>query len=281
MAIKDIATGRTDVYKVDPRALHLKPDWNSRDVDNPENIAHIDQLAQSIAEVGVKQPLTVYWEDGKAWVTDGWCRLHAVFRAIEYYKADIKTVPVINEDRFGNEVDRVFTQIVRNQGKPFSAMEQAKVYRKLCDLGWNQSDIAKKSGVSQGRISQVLELLTLPEEIKRMIACGQVSSTFAMQTFKANDNNGEKTIKQLTNAFEGAKSEGKTKLAPKHMEPAGPTVKAGEVVVVTGTKQKAASSTTIIKGAFERATIDNSDDEVVVVAFNANDFEMLRQLLGL
>ena len=111
---------------------------------DPTNVEHIDMLAKSIAEIGVKKPLVVYWEDGKAYVSDGHCRLMAAIRAIEVYKAEIKTVPVVTDDRYANEADRIFGQIVHNQGKPFSQLEQAKVFKKLVDLGWLKVILLRK-----------------------------------------------------------------------------------------------------------------------------------------
>src|ERR1700674_5839547 len=98
--IKSLAQGRTDVFKVDPRVLVIKDGWNSRDFNDPENLEHVDNLAQSIAAVGVKQPLTVFFENGKCYVSDGECRLRGAMRAIEHYKADLRTVPVQTEDRY-------------------------------------------------------------------------------------------------------------------------------------------------------------------------------------
>ena len=167
MAIKDVSLGRTDVYKLKPSDLHIKPDWNTRDITTPESVEHIEQLSRSIAEIGVKEPLKVVWEDNKAYITNGHCRFEAIKLAIKN-GAEIKSVPVLVEDRFANEADRIFTQIASNSGKPFTQLEQAKVFKKLLDLGWSQNDIATKSGKTAGRVSQILELLTLPESVKTM-----------------------------------------------------------------------------------------------------------------
>jgi len=67
-SIKQIAKGRSDLYRVSINDLAVKEGWNSRILDDPENIEHIDMLAKSIAEEGVKQPLTVYMEDGKLYI---------------------------------------------------------------------------------------------------------------------------------------------------------------------------------------------------------------------
>src|SRR6266403_1624499 len=112
--IKSLAEGRSDIFKVDPRKLHVKPSWNGRDFNDPLNIEHVDMLARSITAIGVKEPLTVVWEDGKAWLVDGECRLRGALRAIEIYQAPLKTIPVKTEERGSNDADRLFSQIIPN-----------------------------------------------------------------------------------------------------------------------------------------------------------------------
>jgi len=49
--------GKRDSYPVDPRALKVDPTYNVRDMADPETIAHVRWLADSIKENGVKTPL--------------------------------------------------------------------------------------------------------------------------------------------------------------------------------------------------------------------------------
>lgn len=261
--IASIAQGRSDMHRVDPRQLYVKSGWNSRDLTDPTNIEHIDMLAKSIAEIGVKKPLVVYWEDGKAYVSDGHCRLMAAIRAIEVYNAEIKTVPVITDDRYANEADRIFGQIVHNQGKPFSQLEQAKVFKKLVDLGWQQGDIAKKAGVSPGRVSQILELLTMPEGVKSMVVNGNVSATMAMQTVKSVGTQAEQALKK---GLEQAKAEGKTKIKPAHLE---------------GASEPKKQLKTVVVDAFEYSDVDDTAEEFVVIKMPYEQWEKLREAAGL
>ncbi len=98
MAIKDVAQGRSDLYKLDPKLIQIKEGWNSREATDPQNASHIAELAASIKEVGVKKPLVCYMENDIVYVTDGHCRLQAVMHLIEQ-GVEIKTVPVIVEDK--------------------------------------------------------------------------------------------------------------------------------------------------------------------------------------
>lgn len=262
--LASLSQGRSDLFKIDPRKINIKPGWNGRDMSSPENQEHVDTLARSIAEMGVREPITVYWENGEAWVSDGHCRLLGTMRAIEVYKAEVKNILVKAEDRHGNEADRIFSQILRNSGKPFTSLEQAKVFKRLLDLGWSQQDISSKSGYSNGRVSQILSLLTLPQGVKDMVVAGQVSPTMAVQTVKA-ATSGSAAEQALKAGLVQANAEGKSKVTAVHMAE-------GDVKI----NLKAA-----VKDAFEYSSIDDSGDELVIINMPIEKFEIIRKLCEL
>jgi ParB/RepB/Spo0J family partition protein len=262
--IAAFAEGRTDIHRISPSKLFLKPNWNTRDASE-ELEAHIDMLAQSIAEIGVKEPISVRLEDGKLWVINGHCRTLATLRAIEHYKAEIKTVPVIAEDRYANEADLVLQQIVRNSGKPLTTMEQAKVFKKLLDMGWQQAEISKKVGMSNGRISQILDLLTMPPLVQAAVVSGALSASLAQQTVKSAETPQAASV-AVTEAVAVAKSEGR-KVRPADLG--------------SGTK----NAITVLKDAFENSDIDCSEEIVaqgmVSIDMPLEDWNNVRKLLEL
>ena len=262
--IAQFSKGSSDIFKINPNDLFLKSGWNTRD-DSPELEAHIDMLAQSIAEIGVKEPISVRLEDGKLWVINGHCRTRAAIRAIEVYKADLKTVPVIAEDRYANEADLVLQQIVRNSGKPLTTMEQARVFKKLLDMGWQQVEISKKVGMTNGRISQILDLLTMPPNIQAAVVQGAVSASLAQQTVKAAETPGEASV-ALQKAVDQAAKEGR-KVRPKDLG--------------SGTK----NTLTVFKDAFENSDIDCSEEiiaqGIVSIDMPLEDWNKIRKLLEL
>lgn len=214
MALKDFAEGRTDVYKIDPRKLQIKEGWNSRDMTNPANIAHIEELSKSIAQVGVKRALVVNVENDIPYIVDGECRYHATMLAIKN-GADIKTVQVVGEDRFSNEADRLFGQWLYNSGKQLNAIEQGRLFKKLLGLGWKQQEIATKSGISGGRVSQILELQTLPMSLQVLIIEGKASATMVFNTFNKHKGDLEKAYAELIAAVATANAEGRARAMPK------------------------------------------------------------------
>ena len=217
MAIKDMASGRSDLYRVDPAIIQVKADWNSRDASDPANAEHIESLKASIKEIGVKKPLVCYMENEVIYVTDGHCRLAAV-KALIAAGVEIKSVPVMVEDRHSNEADRIFSQIVHNQGKPLTGIEQAKVFKRLIDLGWAQKDIALKAGFSGGRVSQLLELLTLPVVLQKFITDGRASASMVLNTFKKHNGDVALTVAELTGAVAVAAEQGRKRAMPKDTE---------------------------------------------------------------
>lgn len=261
--IAQFSEGRSDIHRVDPRKLVIIPGWNTRD-EGPDLEAHIDMLAQSIAEVGVKMPIQVKLENGQMIVKAGHCRTRATLRAIDHYKAEIKTVPVISVDRYANDADLILEQIITNSGKPLTPLEEAKVYKKLLDMGWQQGEIAKKVGKSQGRVSQILELLTMPEPVKALVAAGNVSASLAIQTVKASETHQE-AAQILTNAVSDAKAEGREKVKPADV----------------GMSQNQKPRT--FKMCFDNSEIDNSDPDsgFVMIKMPIEDFEVIRQALKL
>ena len=263
--LASISEGRSDIHRIAPHNIHVKSGWNSRDFKDPANVAHIEMLAKSIAEVGVKEPLTVNWEEGKAYLEDGECRLRATLYAIEFLKADIKTIPCKVGERYANEADRLFGQQLRNSGKPFTALEQAKLFKRLLDMGWNQGDIAKRAGMSAARISQILDYNTMPEGVKTMVQNGQVAPSTAMAVIKSEGTQAEAALQQ---GWATAASEGKAKVTAAHVQTA--TGGAPKVNV------KAA-----VRDAFEYADIDDEDNEVVIIKMPQEQFEIIRKVLGL
>jgi ParB/RepB/Spo0J family partition protein len=277
MAIKDVASGRSDLYRVDPKLIQIKEGWNSREATDPQNSNHIAELAASIKEVGVKRPLICYQENDIVYVTDGHCRLQAVMHLIEE-GVEIKTVPVIVEDRYANEADRVFSQIIQNSGKPLTSLEQAKVFKRLVDLGWAQKDIALKAGISGGRVSQLLELNILPVILQKYIIEGKASATMVLNTYKKHKQNIDETIMELNGAVKVAQEQGRTRAMPKDTDGEG-TGSGGAGKGGKGPSLKR-FVTELIEDANRNGNVDDSED-MVTISMPEESYRALLDMLGL
>lgn len=264
--IKGIAVGRSDIYRLDPLDLNVKDDWNCRVVNFDPADADDLALAESISQVGVKQALTAYTENGKVYVSDGHRRLGATLYAINNLGAEIKSVPVQTEERYANEADRVLSMIVRNSGKPLAPIEQARVLKRLLDLGWTEKDIAAKTGYKRPWIKDLLELQAAPQSVIGLVTNGQVSATLAISTLKKHEGDGGKTARELTRAVEKAQKEGKTRATAKHVD-----------------TPKPASLKDQIKGVLGEITFtaDPLGGSGYVAEFTADQYATLRTLLDL
>lgn len=252
--LASIAQGRSDILQIDPRLLHVKKDWNVRDWDLQENKDHIEALAQSIMAVGVKQPLTVVWQNGKAWIDDGECRYRACMLAIER-GAPLKTVPVRGADRLADLVERRFNRYLANTGKQFNQLETAKDFKYFLDQGWSQEDIAKKAGLSQGRVSQILATLTMPALVKAMVASGAVSVALAQQVTREH---GEGAVAVLQEGAEAAKATG-GKVRPEHVGK--PSIKKA------------------LTEMLDASDIDEDDEQCVVIKIPPEKWAIVKNLL--
>lgn len=265
-SLKDMGT-RKEYYFLDPRKLQIKADWNSRDFTDPANIAHVEELAKSIAEVGVREPLKVYLEGEVAYVTNGECRLRAVQMLIAR-GVDIQTVPVMAEDRYANEADRLFTQFVSNSGKAFSPIENAKLFKRLLDMGWQQQEIAKKTGFSGGRVSQLLELLTLPVVLQKFITEGKASASMVLACFKKHNGDVALTVAELSGAVAVAAEQGRKRAMPKD------TGEGGEGSGGAGKGEGRTSLKKMLKAMIEKAYAEERiDDTEQMVTWSVDEVD--------
>ncbi len=262
--LASVSVGRKDILKIDPRKLNIKPGWNSRDFSDPKNAEHVDDLARSIAAQGVKQPLTVSWSEGKVWIEDGECRWRAAMRAIDVYKADIKAIPCTAEEQHVNETDKLLYQYIRNTGKQFSPMEASNHFKRMLGAGYSAKDIADKTGLSAGRVSQILNMQIFTEDTKKMVTEGKVSASLAATV--VNNVGPTEAEKQLQAGWVNAKAEGSDKVKPGHIE---------------GVKPQLA---TLLKEAFDCSAIDDSEEEqggMVMITMPVEWFEKVREALKL
>lgn len=157
----------------------IGPDFNSR-----KRISNIDELASSIDEIGLVQPLVVReggpsrTEPGKRkfFLVAGERRYHAVVK-LGWRQVEIKLVK-------GNSQETALMNLVENaQRENLEPYEEAQaIQRIMTDYKLNQSQLAKKIGKSEPYVSQRLKLLTsTATEVKEAVEQGAVSSTHARE----------------------------------------------------------------------------------------------------
>ncbi len=134
----------------------------------------LNELAQSITEVGVLLPLIVRP------IAEGEYELIAGERRLRAAKiAGLEEVPVIV--RSASAQDSLEIALVENvQREDISAVECAVAYRRLSgEFGLSQEEIAQKVGKSRVAISNTMRLLKLPESMQKAISEGLISEGHA------------------------------------------------------------------------------------------------------
>src|SRR5574343_570733 len=179
--LKEATSGRGDIYKIDPALIHRREGFNKR-----ITFTGIDELAESIRENGIREPLKVYLEDGKVWLAQGYRRMRAVDKLISEGH-EIKTVPCIAEGKYSNEESRLIDQIICNDGIPFNQLEQGFVFQELINLGWNQTDIAKKVSKTPAHVSNCIQLTTLSKKLQNVIIEGKAACSTVLNAIREAD----------------------------------------------------------------------------------------------
>ena len=218
--LKSLSQGRRDMFEVAPGDIEVIEGWNSRDFSDPENIAHIEQLAASIEQNGVLEPLSGYYDSdkNKFVLTNGESRIRAI-RLLAEKGVEIKSVPCRTEPRHANEADHLASQIIRNSGRPFTPMENAALFVKLTGHGWTTAEIANKVGFTTERVAQILELHALPSKVKQRVKAGEISPTLAGK-IKAKAKSARETTATVEGAIKAARTEGKKKATERHVKAA-------------------------------------------------------------
>ncbi|MDB4387946.1 ParB/RepB/Spo0J family partition protein [Akkermansiaceae bacterium] len=126
----------------------------------------LDELMQSIKELGIIQPLITRRVNGKLELIAGERR----WRASQML--GLETVPVIEREATDQEVLEM--ALIENlQRQDLDAMEEAAGYVKLAkDFSMKQDAIAKRVGKSRASVANAMRLLDLQAPIQRHVADG-------------------------------------------------------------------------------------------------------------
>ncbi len=185
MDINDIKDGEV-VLDIDLNKISPNPYQPRKIFDESK----IDELASSISENGVFQPIIVKQFNDKYIIVSGERR----FRACQ--KLKLKTIPAIVRAYDESKVAEI--ALIENlQRENLTAMEEAVAYQTIMrELGLTQAELAKKIGKSRSYITNVVGLLSLPDEVANLVSEGKITSGHARPLSKLKD---EKRIIEIAN----------------------------------------------------------------------------------
>lgn len=135
--------------------------------------AGIDELAASIREVGVLQPLVVRSTAGGFELIAGERRLRAA------KEAGLERVPVLIRQA-GDDESMELALVENLQRENLSPLDTAAAYQALMDsFGLTKDQLARRLGKSRAAVTNTLRLAQLPEPIQEMLAAGRLSEGHA------------------------------------------------------------------------------------------------------
>ena len=149
----------------------IRPNSRQPRTSFPE--AGIRELAASIQEVGILQPLVVRPTPGGFELIAGERRLRAA------REAGLERVPVLI--RQAGEDESVELALVENlQRENLSPLETAAAYQALMDgFGLTKERLARRLGKSRAAVTNTLRLVHLPERIQALLDDGKLSEGHA------------------------------------------------------------------------------------------------------
>lgn len=168
-----------DVVEIDINEVRANP-YQPRKVFNEEAL---NELAQSIKEYGVVQPIIVKKSIKGYELVAGERRTRAA------KLAGLTTIPAIIKDF--NDNDMMEIALIENiQRENLNPIEEALSYANIIRLrGFTQEEVAAKFGKSRSYITNIIGLLKLPEKTKALVSENKLSMGHARVLSKLEDDN--------------------------------------------------------------------------------------------
>lgn len=160
------------IDRVRPSALNPRKNFEQ----TPQAKAELEELAASIREKGLVQPLVVRAAD----VSGAYYEIVAGerrWRAAQ--KASLHVVPVIV--RSLSDQEALELAIIENvQRSDLNAIEEAGGYRELVErFGYTQEELGQIIGKSRSHLANTMRLLKLPESVQALVRDGSLSAGHA------------------------------------------------------------------------------------------------------
>ncbi len=151
-----------------------------RRIFDPESLTG---LAQSLREVGLLQPIRVHPHGNDFVIIDGERRFRAA-QSLGWKQIDCV---VHTHEYVPTEITR--HQLIANcQREDLQPLEVARSIAALMEeANWSASKTAAKLGFSASKVTRLLRLLDLPEDLQKQIAAGEISATAGYQLSRVSD----------------------------------------------------------------------------------------------
>jgi len=161
--------GGTPAQEVPVELISPNPKQPRQEMDQ----AKLQELADSISEHGIIQPIVVTQVEGRYQIIAGERR----WRASQL--AGLRTVPVFIKETTPQQMLEL--ALVENiQRADLNPLEEAEAYAQLMDeFGLTQEVVAQRVGKSRSAVANTLRLLRLPDLLKEALTSGEISEGHA------------------------------------------------------------------------------------------------------
>jgi len=178
--------------KVEGNVMNISVDRIDRNPEQPRkefSEEELQDLAQSIREHGILQPLLVTKNGDRFVLIAGERRLRASKRA------GLKEVPCLVHAEVTNKEQLELAIIENVQREDLNPIEQALAYKKLHDeFGMSHEEIAKAVGKERPSISNAIRVLNLPEEMQKAMRENKLQYGHARALLGVADQNEQKEM---------------------------------------------------------------------------------------
>ncbi|HVN97838.1 MAG TPA: ParB/RepB/Spo0J family partition protein [Syntrophorhabdaceae bacterium] len=140
----------------------------------------LEELAASIREYGVRQPILVTPREGRYMIVAGERRYRASLIA------GLTHIPAV-VDEMDDALVEELALLENIQREDLNVIEIAMAYKGLMDRGWTAEQLAQKMGLRQvWRIDEKIRLLNLTEDNQKLVADGVLSNAQAQELARLN-----------------------------------------------------------------------------------------------
>ena len=262
------------IKKIDPNSSYLLASIGdlTRSRFQPRNYfdeKKINELSQSIKKNGLIQPIAV-----RKVGTSGYEIIAGERRWIAAQKAGLHEVPVVVLNL--NDTQSLELAIVENiQREDLNSIEEAKGYAKLVkEFNYDHEKLSESMGKSRSHISNTLRLLSLPEQVIKMVEEGKLTAGQV------------RPLVGRFNALEIAKSIIKERLSARSIENLVKNAKEKEEKKITPHKRSDPNILLAQRKIEENLGLKvklinrkNNSGKIVIEYGNSDQFEMLSDLL--
>lgn len=171
-----------DIFRIKPPKFALRT-----------NLTNIEQLAHSIREKGLLQPIVVRADNTGSFEIVAGHRRYCACKSLGWRKIPCHIIELDNKEAFE------IALIENMQRKTLSSVEEGMAFKKyVSDFGWGGvSELARKIGRSHTYIIKRIKLLDLPEDVIRAIERSVINTSVAEELLKVGNKAQQSRLSEL------------------------------------------------------------------------------------